>query len=278
MRRFEERVRPGRHRGPRRGDPWPHRRRRRRRPAGRRRQQPDLDGRRHQDGYGTHHRERHGRRPGGLDVTDTRVLATVTALRASWTDGPGACPVNASDGARGVGPMSGRFPGDTYDGNDSGTGHPGRCAPPTSPRRTTTWPRRSRRRGGCPSTTARGPLRPARHRRGHDRRRRRRDPARRGGPDARRSSGTATIPSCPSCPSCSSCSTVRPGVGRRLRVHPVPITRGFEIGSLRTALVSAAGVRSVPFRHRVGSAGGCGSVLRRAAILSRGTDRPGTFG
>ncbi|MBN9110655.1 MAG: hypothetical protein J0I34_17980 [Pseudonocardia sp.] len=63
---------------------------------------------------------------GALEVTDTRVLATVAALRAAWTGGPDAYPVNAADAALGLGPMFGRFPGDTYDGddNDSGTGHP----------------------------------------------------------------------------------------------------------------------------------------------------------
>ncbi|ODU00005.1 MAG: hypothetical protein ABS81_24675 [Pseudonocardia sp. SCN 72-86] len=63
---------------------------------------------------------------GALEVTDTRVLATVAGLRAAWTDGANAYPVNAADAALGLGPMFGRFPGDTYDGddNDSGTGHP----------------------------------------------------------------------------------------------------------------------------------------------------------
>lgn len=63
---------------------------------------------------------------GALEVTDTRLLATVAALRATWTEGSSTYPVNATDAGLGLGPLYGRFPGDTYDGddNDSGTGHP----------------------------------------------------------------------------------------------------------------------------------------------------------
>ncbi|HEV7206676.1 MAG TPA: glycoside hydrolase family 15 protein [Jatrophihabitans sp.] len=65
---------------------------------------------------------------GAVPVTDPRLLATAAQLRAQWTDpvSPVAYPINATDGALGLGPMLGRYPGDVYDGDDntSGTSHP----------------------------------------------------------------------------------------------------------------------------------------------------------
>jgi len=62
-------------------------------------------------------------------VTDTRLLATAAQLRFQWADAssPVAYPVNVSDARLGMGPLMGRYPGDTYDGDVSDPvpgGHP----------------------------------------------------------------------------------------------------------------------------------------------------------
>jgi glucoamylase len=56
---------------------------------------------------------------GGVAVTDTRLLATAAQLRFQWADpsSPVAYPVNVSDARLGMGPLLGRYPGDTYDGD-----------------------------------------------------------------------------------------------------------------------------------------------------------------
>lgn len=56
---------------------------------------------------------------GGVSVTDTKVLATAAIMRRIWSD-PGSdsvFPINLADHAKGVGPLMGRYPGDTYDGD-----------------------------------------------------------------------------------------------------------------------------------------------------------------
>ncbi len=67
---------------------------------------------------------------GSVAVTDARVLATAAQLRTAFAgvDHAGSYPINAADRERGVGPLIGRYPEDTYDGdvNDQITtlGHP----------------------------------------------------------------------------------------------------------------------------------------------------------
>lgn len=56
---------------------------------------------------------------GDIAVTDTRLLATAGHLRRIWSDPGSDClyPINAADETRGIGPLMGRYPGDTYDGD-----------------------------------------------------------------------------------------------------------------------------------------------------------------
>lgn len=66
---------------------------------------------------------------GAIPCTDTRLLATAAHLRSQWADdgSPMQYPINRADRARGLGPLLGRYPGDTYDGDvaDSSLGqHP----------------------------------------------------------------------------------------------------------------------------------------------------------
>ncbi len=65
---------------------------------------------------------------GAVDCTDPQLLATATKLRQQWSDpaSPHVYPINEADKQRELGPLLGRYPGDTYDGdnNDSGTDHP----------------------------------------------------------------------------------------------------------------------------------------------------------
>ncbi|MFG1608096.1 glycoside hydrolase family 15 protein [Actinoplanes sp. NPDC049265] len=66
---------------------------------------------------------------GAVPVTDPRLLATAAELRRQWSDpaSPTVFPVNLADQQLGVGPMLGRYPGDTYDGDVSDPvqgGHP----------------------------------------------------------------------------------------------------------------------------------------------------------
>lgn len=56
---------------------------------------------------------------GAVAVTDTRLLATAAKLRGQWADNgsPEVYPINQTDSALGIGPLLGRYPGDTYDGD-----------------------------------------------------------------------------------------------------------------------------------------------------------------
>lgn len=56
---------------------------------------------------------------GGVPVTDTKVLATAGHMRRLWADPASDCvyPINVEDQTRGIGPLMGRYPGDTYDGD-----------------------------------------------------------------------------------------------------------------------------------------------------------------
>jgi len=56
---------------------------------------------------------------GAVPVTDTKLLATAAQLRSQWADpaSPNYYPINGADQQRGIGPMLGRYPGDTYDGD-----------------------------------------------------------------------------------------------------------------------------------------------------------------
>jgi len=55
----------------------------------------------------------------GVPCTDTRLLATAARLRGQWADpsSPAVYPINTADAQQGMGPMLGRYPGDTYDGD-----------------------------------------------------------------------------------------------------------------------------------------------------------------
>jgi glucoamylase len=59
---------------------------------------------------------------GAVAVTDTKLLATAAQLRSQWADpaSPNLYPINETDqhlSSGPVGPMLGRYPGDTYDGD-----------------------------------------------------------------------------------------------------------------------------------------------------------------
>jgi glucoamylase len=66
---------------------------------------------------------------GAIPCTDTRMLATAARIRRQWTDPASrfAYPINAADVARDAGPLMGRYPQDTYDGDSAPpneVGHP----------------------------------------------------------------------------------------------------------------------------------------------------------
>ena len=56
---------------------------------------------------------------GAVAVTDTKLLATAALLRRQWDDPSSAYyyQINQADQQRGIGPLLGRYPGDTYDGD-----------------------------------------------------------------------------------------------------------------------------------------------------------------
>jgi glucoamylase len=56
---------------------------------------------------------------GGIPCTDPQLLATAAQLRWQWADSasPVAYQVNVTDSANWMGPLLGRYPGDTYDGD-----------------------------------------------------------------------------------------------------------------------------------------------------------------
>ena len=66
---------------------------------------------------------------GAVECTDTRVLATAARLRSLWADpaSPSLYPINVADRQQAIGPLFGRYPGDTYDGDSAERvvgGHP----------------------------------------------------------------------------------------------------------------------------------------------------------
>jgi glucoamylase len=64
---------------------------------------------------------------GAVPCTDTKLLATAAAIRKQWADPTSdrVYPINTTDPA-GIGPLIGRYPGDTYDGENwaPAKGHP----------------------------------------------------------------------------------------------------------------------------------------------------------
>jgi glucoamylase len=66
---------------------------------------------------------------GGIEPTDTKLLATAAILRRQWADPSSSnyYPINGADAAKGLGPLFGRYPGDHYDGDVAAPvvgGHP----------------------------------------------------------------------------------------------------------------------------------------------------------
>lgn len=66
---------------------------------------------------------------GGIEPTDTKLLATAAILRHQWANpsSPSYYPINGADAAKGLGPLFGRYPGDHYDGDVAAPvlgGHP----------------------------------------------------------------------------------------------------------------------------------------------------------
>jgi glucoamylase len=56
---------------------------------------------------------------GAVACTDTKLLATAAQLRSQWADNTSSSyyPINGTDQTLGFGPMMGRYPADTYDGD-----------------------------------------------------------------------------------------------------------------------------------------------------------------
>lgn len=65
---------------------------------------------------------------GAIAFTDTKLLATAAQIRNQFSDASSAnvYPINLADAKLGIGPLMGRYPGDTYDGDsaDSAADHP----------------------------------------------------------------------------------------------------------------------------------------------------------
>ena len=66
---------------------------------------------------------------GGIEPTDTKLLATAAILRHQWADPSSSSyyPVNGADAAKGLGPLFARYPSDHYDGDVAAPvvgGHP----------------------------------------------------------------------------------------------------------------------------------------------------------
>jgi glucoamylase len=65
---------------------------------------------------------------GAIPFTDTKLLATAAQVRDQFANSanPNFYPINGADAARGIGPLLGRYPGDTYDGDmaDVSVDHP----------------------------------------------------------------------------------------------------------------------------------------------------------
>ena len=62
----------------------------------------------------------------GIPPYDPRLLSTAAQVRAQWTTGAAAYPINTADPSIGIGPLIGRYLGDEYSGFSltSNTGHP----------------------------------------------------------------------------------------------------------------------------------------------------------
>lgn len=56
---------------------------------------------------------------GGVEPTDTKILATAAILRRQWADPSLSTfyPINGADAGKNLGPLLGRYPGDHYDGD-----------------------------------------------------------------------------------------------------------------------------------------------------------------
>jgi glucoamylase len=65
---------------------------------------------------------------GAIPFTNTKLLATAAQIRAQFSQSGAEAyyPINGDDAARGIGPLLGRYPGDTYDGDmaDNSIDHP----------------------------------------------------------------------------------------------------------------------------------------------------------
>lgn len=99
---------------------------------------------------------------GTVPVTDTKLLATAAQLRSQWADpaSPDYYPINRAGQQRGIGPMLGRYPGDTYDGDTAGPptrDHPRAFQLPSSRSSTTNWRSRSASAQRFRSTAGRQP-------------------------------------------------------------------------------------------------------------------------
>lgn len=62
---------------------------------------------------------------GAVAIDDTKLLATAALLRSQWADPASQYfyPINGADQQRGIGPLLGRYPGDTYDGDSDSPAH-----------------------------------------------------------------------------------------------------------------------------------------------------------
>jgi glucoamylase len=62
----------------------------------------------------------------GIPPYDPRLLSTAAQVRAHWTTGATAYPINSADASVEIGPLIGRYVGDEYSGASltSNTGHP----------------------------------------------------------------------------------------------------------------------------------------------------------
>jgi glucoamylase len=56
---------------------------------------------------------------GNMPLSDTKLLATAARMRRQWADpaSDSVFPINVADQERDIGPLMGRYPGDTYDGD-----------------------------------------------------------------------------------------------------------------------------------------------------------------
>ena len=80
---------------------------------------------------------------GAIPFTDTKLLATAAQIRAQFSQSSSAAyyPINGADATRGFGPLLGRYPGDTYDGDMSSQPRSSVGALHGEPRRALLWAR-----------------------------------------------------------------------------------------------------------------------------------------